>query len=57
MTEEEIKLIADYQHPNVQAALNLGLVQLCDALVQDLASRGPLPASVVEALGATQYAR
>ena len=53
LTEEEIKLIADFQDPGVQEAFNLGLVQLHDALVRDLASKGPLPASVLEAIGPT----
>jgi len=57
LTQEEIKLIADLRDPGVEDAFNLGLLQLRDALVEDLASRGPLPASIVEALELTPYAR
>lgn len=46
-----MKVLADFHDPGVQDAFTLGLRQLRDALLQDMASRGPLPPSILEALG------
>ena len=51
-----MKLFADFQDPGVQDAVTLGLVQLRDALLRDIASKGLLAASLLDALDQTLYA-
>ncbi|KAF8808905.1 hypothetical protein BYT27DRAFT_7337576 [Phlegmacium glaucopus] len=47
MTQEEFQIITDFQDPRVEAAFNHGLLQLYNTLVEDSASKGPLPLDVI----------